>query len=238
MLDDLLGLMILAVLGSLAQGHLRYAELGATALFTLIFTIFVAVAGTRAMRQLAPRLAVLRAAHAEFAFALLLAFGLSLAAAQVGVAAIIGAFLAGMVLSEHTEGSEVRSLVRGATELLAPFFLVRLGLYFDPALLASAGVMGLAVALTLAAVLTKVAGCCLAARSLGRSDALRIGVGMVPRGSVGLVVVQIGLSLGVISDSTYAVSVVMVIATTLIVPPFLRRLFAEAGASVQSVPKV
>jgi Kef-type K+ transport system membrane component KefB len=238
-IDDILGLLVLAAVSGVAKGGLHYAELAGTAALAFGFTIFVAVVGTRAMRRVGPRLAHLRQIRGEFAFALLLVFGLSLLATWAGVAAIVGAFLAGMVLAEHFEGSDVHQLAQGATELVVPFFLVQIGLYLDIRVFQSLRTFGLALLITAAAIITKLAGCGLGAWSLGFRDALRVGMGMAPRGEVGMVVAQIGLTMGVISGDAYAVVVFMAIATTLVAPPLLRLLFpgarpaeAEADASL------
>ena len=89
----------------------------------------------------------------------------------------------------------------------------------------------LAVVLTLVAVVTKLIGCGAGAWTLGTRRAGQIGMGMVPRGEVGIVVAQIGLSLAVISDLLYGVVLFMAIATTLIAPPFLKMLFASEMAA-------
>jgi Kef-type K+ transport system membrane component KefB len=229
-IDDILGLLVLAVVSSLAQGSLNWIELGTTAGLAVGFTVFIVVMGTQTMRRVGPRLRGLRVLRGEFAFALVVVLGLSLLATKAGVAAIIGAFLAGMVLSEHLEGvQEVHHLAHGVTEFVVPFFLVQIGLYFRPEQFLSGSVLAIAAVVTGAAVASKVIGCGLGAWSLGRQDALRVGMGMVPRGEVGMVVAQIGLSLGVVPEATYAVVVFMAVATTLIAPPFLRALFRSAG---------
>ncbi len=226
-IDDILGLLVLAVVSSMARGGLHWGELALAAGLAVGFTAFAAVVGTRTMRRVGPRLAELRVPQGEFAFALVLTFGLSLLATQMGVAAIIGAFLAGMVLSEHTEGTDVHHLAQGVTEFVVPFFLVQIGLHVQLRQFLSAPLLVLALVITAAAVLTKLVGCGLGAWKLGRRDALRIGMGMAPRGEVGMVVAQIGLSLGVVPEATYAVVVFMAVATTLAAPPFLRVLFQD-----------
>lgn len=86
-------------------------------------------------------------------------------------------------------------------------------------------IIAMAVVITLLAVLSKLVGCGAAAWSMGRKKAVQVGMGMVPRGEVGIVVAQIGLGLHVITDGIYGVVLFMAIATTLIAPPFLTRLF-------------
>ena len=91
--------------------------------------------------------------------------------------------------------------------------------------MANRSVLVLALLVTLLAVLTKILGCGLAVFPMGWKKAMQVGVGMVPRGEVGIVVAQIGLSLGSISAGAYGVVLVMAVATTLIAPPLLVPLF-------------
>lgn len=220
-IDDVLGLLVLALVSSLARGKVNLLELGLTALAAGGFTVLVAAWGTRTASRVVPRVEErLRVGEAQFALSLCLLFGLSLAAVYAGVAAIVGAFLAGMALSESV-GPRVRDLAHGVTELLVPFFLAGIGLHLDLRALGSRSALLLALAILAAAVLSKLAGCGLAACRLGRADALRIGVGMIPRGEVGLVVAQLGLAMGVISQHIYGVVIFMAVATTLIAPPLL-----------------
>jgi Kef-type K+ transport system membrane component KefB len=182
------------------------------------------------MRWLVPRVrAELKLAEAEFTFALILLFSLSLLTAFAGIAAIIGAFLAGLALSETVE-QRVHELTRGVSELLVPFFLVGIGLQLDTGALASWRTVGFAAMIVVAAVVSKLFGCGLGAIRLGRRDAARIGVGMVPRGEVGMVVAQIGLGFGVMNPIAYGVIVVMSVATTLIAPPALHLVYRGAAA--------
>ncbi len=84
-----------------------------------------------------------------------------------------------------------------------------------------------AVLVTLVAVITKLLGCGAGAWGLGWRRVGQVGMGMVPRGEVGIVVAQIGLGMAVISGSLYGVVLIMVVATTLIAPPFLRILYGS-----------
>jgi Kef-type K+ transport system membrane component KefB len=170
--------------------------------------------------------AKLRAGEVQFNLAMLLLFGLSLLAIYAGVAAIIGAFLAGMALAESV-GHRVHDLAHGVTELLVPFFLAGIGLHMDLSAFTQPGTIVLALIIFVAAVLSKLVGCGLGAYNLGRKEMLRIGAGMVPRGEVGMVVAQIGLGLGVISQSIYGIVVFMAVATTLIAPPMLNYAYRD-----------
>lgn len=227
-IDDILGLIILSVVSSFSQGGIDYFALVKTAGLAILFTIFVAVIGTRLINRLAPKIENLHISKPFFNAGLILCLGLSFAANYIGVAAIIGAFLAGMALSEATaENHKMHRLTSGVTEFLVPFFLVNIGMQLDLNIFKDTSVIFLAVVLTVAAVLTKFVGCALGATGSGWRQAAQVGIGMVPRGEVGIVVAQIGLGLGVISAPFFAAVLFMAVATTLIAPPFIKILFAE-----------
>ncbi|MDQ3132705.1 MAG: cation:proton antiporter [Acidobacteriota bacterium] len=193
-----------------------------------MFTVFVAVVGAKMMTKFAPAIENLHISKPFFNLGLILCLGLSVAAGSIGVAAIIGAFLAGMSLAEATEGNyKMHKLTNGVTEFLVPFFLVNIGMQLNLGVFRDYSVVMLAILLTIIAVLTKFIGCGLGAFGLGRREAAQIGLGMVPRGEVGIVVAQIGLGLAVISETFFAAVLFMAVATTLIAPPFIKILFAE-----------
>ena len=231
-IDDILGLLLLALVMSAAAGQINYLEVGLTALLAVSFTLLVALIGPRAINRLAPRIESLRISQSLFVFGLLLCLGLSVAASYIGVAAIIGAFLAGMALAEATEGNEtLHKQMNGVTEFLVPFFLVNIGMQLRLDVFRDSSVVGLVLLVTLVAALTKLLGCGIGAMSLGWRRAAQVGTGMIPRGEVGIVVAQIGLSLTVITDALFGVVLFMSVATTLIAPPFLKILFREKSSS-------
>lgn len=224
-IDDVLGLLVLAVVSSLTHGTINILALSMTAVLAVGFTVIVAKWGTHAMGKVVPHVdQKLRVGEAQFALAMSLLFALSVAAVYIGVATIVGAFLAGLALAEST-GSRVRDLAHGVTELLVPFFLAGIGLHVSLAAFSTPSNAMLAVVILLAAVVSKFIGCGLGARGLGRADALRVGVGMIPRGEVGMVVAQIGLGFGIISQNVYGVVVFMSVATTIIAPPLIKVTF-------------
>src|SRR5436305_7836686 len=233
-IDDVLGLLVLAVISSLTHGSLNIPALALTALLAVGFTVIVAKWGTHAMGKVVPHVdQKLRVGEAQFALAMSLLFALSLAAVYIGVAAIVGAFLAGLALAEST-GQRVRDLAHGVTELLVPFFLAGIGLHVSLSAFSSPRNALLAIVILVAAVLSKFIGCGLGALGLGKADALRIGVGMIPRGEVGMVVAQIGLSFGIMSQSVYGVVIFMSVATTLLAPPLINiayRKVVESGVA-------
>lgn len=230
-IDDILGLLILALVVSAASGQINYLEIGLTALLAVSFTLLVALVGAPAMTRLAPRIDALRISQSLFVFALLLCLGLSVAATYIGVAAIIGAFLAGMALAEAIEGNEtLHNQMNGVTEFLVPFFLVNIGMQLRLDIFRESSLILLVLLVTVVAALTKLIGCGIGAISLGWRRAVQVGTGMIPRGEVGIVVAQIGLSLTVITEALYGVVLFMSVATTLIAPPFLKMVFGEASS--------
>lgn len=156
----------------------------------------------------------------QFNVAMVLLFALALGAGYAGVAAIVGAFLAGMAIAESVD-HRVHDLAHGVTELLVPFFLAGIGIQLDWKTLTDPSTLVLAFVILFAAVLSKFLGCGLGAWSLGKRTAMQVGVGMIPRGEVGMVVAQIGMSMGVIPPHVYGVVVFMAIATTVVAPLLL-----------------
>lgn len=231
-IDDILGLLVLALVSSMAEGTVDWVQIGTTALVAVGFTLFVASVVRRAANRVVPAMeSKLSIAEAQFSLAVVLLFGLSLLAVYAGVAAIIGAFLAGMALSESVS-RRVHDLTNGVTELLTPFFLAGIGLSLDVSVFRDGRVLALSLVVLAAAVFSKMVFCGLGAWRMGRPNMLRVGAGMVPRGEVGMVVAQLGLSLGVISQSTYGVVVFMAVATTLAAPPLLQIAYRDVVMDV------
>jgi Kef-type K+ transport system membrane component KefB len=226
-IDDVLGLLVLAVVSSLTRGKFNALQLSLTALLAAGFTVIVARWGTHAMRRVTPHIErTLKASEARFVLALSLLFFLAVLAVSTGVAAIVGAFLAGLALAESS-GTRERDLAQGVSEFLVPFFLAGIGLHVDLSAFAKPATAVLAIVLLAAAVVSKFIGCGLGGLGLGKANALRIGVGMIPRGEVGMIVAQIGLGFGILSRNSYAVVVFMSVATTIIAPPLIKMAYGS-----------
>jgi Kef-type K+ transport system membrane component KefB len=237
-IDDVLGLLVLAVVSSAAKGRVNLLDVGLTTLFAAGFVIVAAKWGTPAMSRVLPQVHErLRVAEGEYALAIVFLFALSLLAVKAGVAAIVGAFLAGMALSESA-GRRVKDFAHGTAEFLIPFFLAGIGLKVDLKALATRDGALLAAALLVLAVISKLIGCGLGAIRLGRAEMLRIGIGMVPRGEVGMVVAQLGLGIGALSSHVYAVVVVMAVATTIVCPPLLSLAYRGAESVREQAEEV
>ena len=224
-IDDILGLLILAVVSSFAKGNVDYTQIAATAGLAIGFTVVIILLGTRAINRIRPRVERLRVNQSYVVFGFALCLGLALVAQYIGVAAIIGAFLAGMAMSESAEGTDMSHQAEAVTEFLLPFFLANIGMQLQLTAILNRGTLLFAALVTLLAVVSKILGCGLGAWTLGRRKAMQVGMGMVPRGEVGIVVAQIGLGLGAIGNEAFGVVLIMAVATTLIAPPFLVLLF-------------
>lgn len=226
-IDDILGLLILAVVSSFAKGNVDYTQIAATAGLAIGFTVVIILLGTRAINRIRPRVERLRVNQSYVVFGFALCLGLALVAQYIGVAAIIGAFLAGMAMSESAEGTDMSHQAEAVTEFLLPFFLANIGMQLQLTAILNRGTLLFAALVTLLAVVSKILGCGLGAWTLGRRKAMQVGMGMVPRGEVGIVVAQIGLGLGAIGNEAFGVVLIMAVATTLIAPPFLVLLFKQ-----------
>jgi len=236
-IDDVLGLVILAVVtGMIGAGHAGGGMsmgaigiiLGKATLF-LVGSLVVGVLFSRKLFSLASRL---RARGVLLALGLAFCFFFSWLANAIGLAPIVGAFAAGLVLEEvHYRDFVARGefqlekLVRPIGQFLVPVFFVVMGMRTDLRAFLEPGVPALAAALTVAAIAGKQL-CSLGVFGRG-IDRLSIGIGMVPRGEVGLIFASIGLSLSagghpVLSPATYSAIVAMVAVTTMLTPSALK----------------
>ena len=156
-IDDVLGLLVVAVVTSLARGRWNFVELVLTTALALGFTAAAAVWGTKAVGAMVPRVPEkLRAAEGQFVLALILMFLFSVLAVYSGIAAIVGAFLAGLALAEHT-GPRARDLAQGVSDFLVPFFLAGIGLSVDLKALSQPSMLLLAAGIVVAVVVSKMA---------------------------------------------------------------------------------
>lgn len=232
-IDDVIGLLVLAVVSSLAKGSLNYFHIGLIAFLAIGFTLLVVAFGSRVVNQVKHPVRNLKINHSLLMFALVLCFGLAAVANLIGIAGIIGAFLAGVALSEATDGTRLHQQSQALTEFTTPFFLITIGMKLNLAIFLSSDVVVLSTVVIALAILTKLIGCGVGAIGMGRRRAIQVGVGMIPRGEVGIVVAQIGVAMSLISDTLYGVVLAMAVITTLAAPPFLKLAFAGEQAAPQ-----
>ncbi|MEB3268496.1 MAG: cation:proton antiporter [Leptolyngbya sp.] len=231
-LDDVLGIIVLAVVASLAKTGeveiLNVVYLVAGAAVFLIGSIFLG-------RLLSPLFVALveqmKTRGQVITSSLVFAFLLSYIAAAIQLEAILGAFAAGLILAETSKRKELEEQISPIADMLVPVFFVTVGARTDISVLnplEPGNREGLIIAsfLVLVAIVGKVVT---GFAVFGQPDInrLAIGVGMVPRGEVGLVFAGVGSASGVLSESLEAAIIVMVILTTFLAPPLLRLVFKQ-----------
>jgi Kef-type K+ transport system membrane component KefB len=199
------------------------------------FVAIVVVAGTGLLRRRPALLTVPAFAETPFLPGMIIMLGLAALSAAIGLAAIIGAFLAGMVVGESSERHALEEEVAPVAAFFTPFFFGAIGAQIDLVGLANATALALLAAVTLVAVGTKFLGSFVGAIGMGVRRRVLIGWGMVPRGEVGIVVAGLGLQMGVVDGSIYSVVVGMAVITTLIVPPVVPALVRWAESSITGV---
>ena len=229
-LDDVLGIIILAVVASLA----KTGEIVVTNVIYLIISAGVFLIGSILLgRLLAPYFVALvngmKTRGQVLLTALIFAFLMSYVAAAIQLEAILGAFAAGLVLAETDKRRELEEQVIPLADFLVPIFFVTVGAKTDlsvlnPAVPSNREGLTLAIFLIVVAIIGKVVTGLTVFGQPG-INRLAIGVGMIPRGEVGLVFAGVGAASGVLSEATEAAIIMMVILTTFIAPPLLRLVF-------------
>ncbi len=225
--DDILGMILLAVVAGLASaGGINWLQLVVVALEAVGFAIVMIFFGPKVIRGLRPGLERMSTHNAPLIMALAICLGLSTAAERIGMAAIIGAFFAGLAFSEYSPEWNLQPRVHAINEFLAPFFFFTMGAKLNVRLFNS-DVLIAASVITVLAFIAKIVGCGVPVLREGWPTALRVGLGMTPRGEVALIVALVGLQMKMISERAYAIVLFMTAATTLIAPPLLRMLFQQ-----------
>jgi Kef-type K+ transport system membrane component KefB len=234
-IDDVLGLVVLAIIAGVIQAAAAgttVEAIGIVAILVkaLVFLVGAIVFGSILSPRLFRRALALRSSGVVLALSLGLCFGLSWLALEAGLAGIVGAFAAGLVLEDvhfedHLKRGEkpLHESLHAITGLLVPVFFVRMGMLVHADNFLKPGVLGFALFLTLAAMVGKWVCGLAAPRGVSRTT---VALGMMPRGEVGLIFAGIGASLmiqghPVVSPETYAAAVFMVVATTMATPPLL-----------------
>jgi Kef-type K+ transport system membrane component KefB len=225
--DDILGLVVLAVVSQIAAtGSVSLWQAAQAAALSFAFLLVALVVGMplgRILVRFVGRGSVRGILVAvSVAFALLAALG----AQTAGSAAIVGAFAAGLVLARTDRGDDIDKAVRPVVDVFAPIFFVSIGAqvdvgYLNPAVPANRQALLLALALTVIGILGKFAAGFAAWGGVRRSF---IGAGMIPRGEVGLIFAQIGKQNGALPEPVFIAVVIAVFATTFVTPPLLKAL--------------
>ncbi|HVL54194.1 MAG TPA: cation:proton antiporter [Vitreimonas sp.] len=219
-IDDVLALILIGVVSGLAAGTLSDQTLFlAVAAFGLVGLGFAAARRARGLRREAFTWPLFADTPLVPAFILMLA--LALLSAAIGLAAIIGAFVAGLIVAETEAREELEHEIRPLALIFTPFFFAVTGAQLDLAALLDPTVAALAILLAVVGVVTKSLGGILGARALGRWGSVAVGFGMVPRGEVGIVVANLGLATGLLAAGTFSAVLVAVVLTTIVAPYLL-----------------
>ena len=234
--DDVLGLIILTVVvkvvteGSISVGVVL--ETIGLAVGFLVITGLLAIYVIPKTFTRIDRVAKSSTTIVAVSFALMLAF--SLLANQAKLAFIIGAFMAGLAVGRSQQHERIAEGLNPLGHIFIPVFFASIGINADLDAMFQPSVLALATVLTVVAIIGKL----VAGFGIGRSpgDKLLIGIGMIPRGEVGLIFASIGLSKGILDNELYGALLLMVLVTTLITPPLLRFKLAKRQESKNRVP--
>ena len=226
-LDDVGGLLILAVVSALAAGALDPGALALRAALAIGFLILALVLGVRFAPRALDLLARARVRGLLVAVAVAFTLLLAYVAEATGLAAIVGAFAAGLILAQTRQQASLHEKMRTLGDVFVPIFFVYVGLQVDLRGIGSdaAPMIVASVALIVAGIAGKlVSGLAVIDRGVSR---LAVGVGMVPRGEVGLIFALVGVTAGIITGWQYTALLIAVAVTTLITPVWLKRVLAR-----------
>ena len=220
--DDVLGLIILTVVVRLTDsGSVQVGEVIEVLVVAVVFLAASLAIGVRVVPPLFDAIGrISRSAGTLVALALAFALAVAELADAAKLAPIVGAFVAGVTLARSRSSDRIRSDLAPVGHLFIPVFFLQIGIDAEVERFFDTKVLGMAAALLAVAVIGKVVA---AAGLLGApGDRLLVGLGMIPRGEVGLIFATIGLQQGVFGDDVYATLLIVVLVTTLVTPPLLR----------------
>ena len=224
--DDILGMILLATVTGVAHGRIEWLHLGILAGESVVFALFMIFVAPRLVRRIHGGVERLSTRNAPLVITLLICLLLSWLASSIGMAAIVGAFFAGMMFADYAPQWDLVPRAHAITEFLAPYFFFSIGARLDPDVFTHRLLRTAAIVSALA-ILSKIVACGAPLIRKGWHSALTVGVGMTPRGEVALIVALVGLNSKIVSPATYGVVVFMTGVTTLLAPPVLRYLLRE-----------
>jgi Kef-type K+ transport system membrane component KefB len=234
--DDILGMLLLAVVAGLASSErLQWVHLGVLSFEAIVFAVFMIFVASRIIRPLRTKVDRLSTHNAPLIISLAICLLLSWMAARIGMAAIIGAFFAGLMFADYAPEWGLLPRATAISDFLAPYFFFTIGSRLDLGLF-NGNLMIAASIVSILAIISKLLGCGLPLLGEGLHNSVTVGVGMMPRGEVALIVALVGLNSHIVNERTYAIVVFMTAVTTLLAPPLLRLVFRnevrESAAAV------
>jgi Kef-type K+ transport system membrane component KefB len=232
-LDDIIVIILLAFLMSFIGGDV---SIGQVILTKAAFFAVALLAAWKVVPWVLSKLSAFRIPHAPIAAALLICFAFAYYAESTGVAAIIGAYLAGIAIGQTNMGHQIMQQAEiVGYSLFVPVFFVSIG--FSAQVTGLGDYVWLIVPISILAVLTKMIGGGLGARFAGYPwmPSIRVGAGMVSRGEVALILASMGLKDGLLDSGLFTTLIIVVLVTTLVTPPLLKLLFSEKKGKQQAV---
>jgi Kef-type K+ transport system membrane component KefB len=226
-LDDILALIVLAVVKGLARQEFHVLELSLLVVESLAFVGFLTWWGPRVAKRTRKWVERLNIPEGPFVLSVILCLGLAELADVIGLAAIIGSFMAGIVIDEMAGVYDLENKVKYVNEFLLPFFFVMMGAHLDPRTFAQPRLLFLVLLVSVVAALSKMIGAALGAWKEDWRTRIQTGICMIPRGEVGIIVALIGLSLHSITQEIYAVVLGMSLITTIMTPPLIVAAFRK-----------
>ena len=231
-IDDILAMLLLGVVVSMqGGGELNIKSLLITLGSAVGFIAVIGWGGSKVMRRNSAWLDKPLSPWSALNIVLALCLGLAYLSTEFGLAAIIGAFLAGMIASETRQQHMLEKQTQPLLALLTPFFFVITGSKIDLHQLMNLEAATMLLVVTLIAIASKLIGGFLGSLSLGMRSATVVGFGMVPRGEVGVVIASLGLAAGVFTDRIYAIIVAMSLLTAMVTPPVLAWMLRRSSAN-------
>jgi Kef-type K+ transport system membrane component KefB len=247
-IDDIIAIVILSVVVGISTatkngGELNMAHIGLNALKTAAigFAVWFAllIVGVRLNKYISRfLLSPFRKSGTIPIFALIIGFIIAYLVTLVGLHPVVGAYVAGLMFAATDERQEILDRTRPIMLFLAPFFFCYLGMQVDMRLFWGGAII--AVILTIAAVIGKISGCYIPARFAGKmshTESLIVGIGMVPRGEVGLIIAGAGLLAGAIGRNLFGAAVAVSVITTLITPAMLSPFFKKRLKAAKEIDK-
>jgi len=241
--DDILVILFLSIFLALASGAGTFLDILLVFGRILLFLALSVSFGLWALPWLSRRIARLDISFGPLTFAIIILLVFGLAAELIGgMAAITGSFLAGLMFSRTQEKKDIEPGLRAiAYSLFVPIFFINIGLSINLRALQLSALWSILL-IVVVAILGKIVGAGVGAllSNFPRREALQLGIGMVSRGEVGLIVANVGLTAGWLSNDLFSAIVAMVLVTTLLTPLMLRAAFRTKppGPSVKPLPSL
>jgi Kef-type K+ transport system membrane component KefB len=242
-MDDILGLIILGVVSGLIESSesgigvsVSAASVGIIFLKAFGFLFAAIIIGNLISKRLFNLVEKMRVRGVLLLSALSFAFIFAYLASLVGLAPIVGAFAAGLVLANTNQFKSIEERLKPVSDFFTPIFFIMVGAavdvsVFNPFVKENIPILLIALTLFIVAVVGKlVSGFAVLQKGIKKSV---VGVGMIPRGEVGLIFAQVGLTYGIFASELFSAVTVMVMLTTFIAPPLLKIMFARGGDMVE-----